>query len=300
MAAASSGSAAALSSSASWSGWRKSAFSSRVTLPSSARTRPSATLASGLTSTRSASSATKVVPQLHQDVGDLVGDLGRELRRRRRSRGPSPRRRPRWRRSGSWRAASGFFSATSSISMPPCDGGDGEEGAVGAVEQVGEVVLLGDVRRVSASITLWTVWPLMSMPRMSVARATASSGSAASLTPPALPRPPTFTCALTTDLPPSRSATARAASGVSTTSPASTGTPCLAKRSLAWYSNRSTRVRPFSVIIAVRCLRGRAAKGNVTCAVTREAHTVSEHAACPSRRLSPRPWVPKSQITPER
>jgi len=60
---------------------------------------------------------------------------------------------------------------------------------------------------------LWTVWPLMSMPRMSVARATASSASAASLTPPALPRPPTFTCALTTTRPPRRSAMARASSG---------------------------------------------------------------------------------------
>ena len=49
-----------------------------------------------------------------------------------------------------------------------------------------------------ATITLWTMWPLMSMPRMSWARALASSGLSASFTPPALPRPPTFTCALTT------------------------------------------------------------------------------------------------------
>ena len=49
-----------------------------------------------------------------------------------------------------------------------------------------------------ATSTLWTVWPLMSSPRMSWARALASSGSSASFTPPALPRPPTFTCALTT------------------------------------------------------------------------------------------------------
>src|SRR6185295_13846959 len=54
---------------------------------------------------------------------------------------------------------------------------------------------------VSVTITLCTVWPLMSMPRMSVARACASSAPSASLTPPALPRPPTLTCAFTTTLP---------------------------------------------------------------------------------------------------
>ena len=43
----------------------------------------------------------------------------------------------------------------------------GEVAAVGAVEQQGEVVLLGDVRRPSAIITFCTTWPLMSRPRMS-------------------------------------------------------------------------------------------------------------------------------------
>ena len=93
---------------------------------------------------------------------------------------------------------------------------------------------------VSVTITLWTVWPLMSMPRMSVARACASSALAASLTPPALPRPPTFTCALTTTRPPSRSAIARASCGVVATPPSSTGKPCRANRSRPWYSYRST------------------------------------------------------------
>src|SRR3954469_19969446 len=94
-----------------------------------------------------------------------------------------------------------------------------------------------------ASVTriLWTMWPLMSRPRMSPARATASSGVSASLTPPALPRPPVLTCALTTTGLPMRSATPRAASAVLMVSPGSTGTPCLAKRSFAWYSMRSTR-----------------------------------------------------------
>ena len=69
----------------------------------------------------------------------------------------------------------------------------------------------------------------------------ASSGVLASFTPPALPRPPALTCALTTTTPPISSAAAFASSAVSTTVPSVTGTPCLAKSSFAWYSIRSTR-----------------------------------------------------------
>ena len=64
----------------------------------------------------------------------------------------------------------------------------------------------------------------------------ASSGVWASLTPPAFPRPPTFTCALTTTWLPICSAAALASSGVLATEPGRTGTPWAAKRSLAWYS----------------------------------------------------------------
>src|SRR3954452_1616941 len=91
-----------------------------------------------------------------------------------------------------------------------------------------------------ATITRRVMWPLMSSPRMSWARALASSALSASLTPPALPRPPTFTCALTTTRSPMSLAMASACSGVSATPPGSTGTPCEANRSRAWYSKRST------------------------------------------------------------
>ena len=47
----------------------------------------------------------------------------------------------------------------------------------------------------------------------------------ASLTPPALPRPPVSTCALTTTGPPISSAAARASAGVSATRPWETGMP---------------------------------------------------------------------------
>ena len=56
-------------------------------------------------------------------------------------------------------------------------------------------------------------------------RASASSGLAASLIPPALPRPPVRTCALTTTWPPISSAAVRASSGVVTKRPSETGMP---------------------------------------------------------------------------
>src|SRR6266496_4134626 len=92
----------------------------------------------------------------------------------------------------------------------------------------------------------------MSMPRIAAAAARASSGVRASLTPPALPRPPVFTCALTTVTPPMRSAAAAASSGVVATSPRPTGTPYLWNSCLAWYSNRST----LNVVRFAREVRG--------------------------------------------
>ncbi len=185
------------------------------------------------------------VPQLLQHVHDLVGAARPGTSRPRRSRGPWPRSRPRWRRPGSWRGPRAWSPRPPrSPRRPrrtPWRGRCGWCGPAGRRRSTPP-----RCPRSAASITLWTVWPLMSMPRMARAFSTASAGSEASFTPPALPRPPVFTCALTTARPPSRSVTSRAASGVSMTSPASTGTSCLAKRSLAWYSNRSTRVRPLN------------------------------------------------------
>src|SRR4051794_21479569 len=80
----------------------------------------------------------------------------------------------------------------------------------------------------------------MSMPRIPRALSSASSGVGANLTPPALPRPPVLTWALTMTGPPSSSAAARAASGVVTTVCLVTGTPYLPNSSFACHSNRST------------------------------------------------------------
>src|SRR5438445_763896 len=54
----------------------------------------------------------------------------------------------------------------------------------------------------------------MSRPRIPSAFCSASPGSSASLTPPAFPRPPVSTCALTTTGPPISSAAARASGAV--------------------------------------------------------------------------------------
>src|SRR5580698_2828877 len=82
------------------------------------------------------------------------------------------------------------------------------------------------------------------MPRIALALAYASSGPSASFTPPALPRPPTFTCAFTTtsEWPSAANSAAisRACSAVVATLPGWTGMPYSANSSFAWYSNRST------------------------------------------------------------
>src|SRR3954453_24216583 len=93
----------------------------------------------------------------------------------------------------------------------------------------------------SATSTVWTVSPLICIPRIARACSSASCGVAANLTPPALPRPPALTWALTITGPPSCSAAVRASSGVVTTTCRVTGTWYLPNSSLACHSNRSTR-----------------------------------------------------------
>jgi hypothetical protein len=73
--------------------------------------------------------------------------------------------------------------------------------------------------------TLFTVSPLICMPRIFDATSRASDGVFASFTPPALPRPPACTCALTTTVLPNRRANASASVGVFATSPTGTGMP---------------------------------------------------------------------------
>src|SRR6266851_6977060 len=75
----------------------------------------------------------------------------------------------------------------------------------------------------------------MSIPMICAAAARASSGVRASLMPPALPRPPTGTWALTATGPSSAHAAA-ASAGVRATLPGGIAMPSEARTSLAWYS----------------------------------------------------------------
>src|SRR6056297_3057342 len=90
----------------------------------------------------------------------------------------------------------------------------------------------------------WTTWPLMSSPRIASACSRASSTEVASLTPPALPRPPVLTWALTTtaEAPAPRwsSAAWAISSTVRQTVPGGgTGTALRPNSCLPWNSTRS-------------------------------------------------------------
>src|SRR5687768_12059964 len=75
------------------------------------------------------------------------------------------------------------------------------------------------------------------MPRIFRAQSRTSSIDLATFTPPALPRPPAWICAFTTQtLPPSFFAAATASSTENAGTPLDVGTPNLRKSSLPWYS----------------------------------------------------------------
>ena len=130
----------------------------------------------------------------------------------------------------------------------------------------------------------------MSMPRMSSARATASCGVSASFTPPALPRPPALTWALTTTRPPCSSAAAAASSAFSTTVPTVTGTPCLAKSSFAWYSIRSTVLTVLFRVTAPDT-RARFCPGRVTADISPARRSATTAGSVPFVTCRPPPTL---------
>src|SRR5512134_607549 len=90
------------------------------------------------------------------------------------------------------------------------------------------------------------------MPRMVLAWILASAGDAARLMPPALPRFPVGTCALTTAAP-QRAAIPAASSGVRASPPAGTTMPRAARSGLAACSSKFIGgVRLLSVLLPVR------------------------------------------------
>ena len=126
--------------------------------------------ASGLTSTSVASASTNVCPQADQDRGDLLGDLGREAAGGRRSRAPWPSSTPAMASTGTRASASGRSTASCSISMPPSrtpsPGRCGWPGRAGRRRSTP-----GLMSAPGSTSTRWTVWPLMSMPRIASAAA---------------------------------------------------------------------------------------------------------------------------------
>ena len=137
---------------------------------------------------------------------------------------------------------SGVFSATSSISIPPA--ALAMTTTPCAAPSITSPRYSSRLTSIASSTkTLFTgapsgpVWNVTRVvPRRAFAASSASCGMETTLIPPALPRPPAWTWALTTTLRPSRVATARASSEVVATPPSGTATPPLPSISFAWYS----------------------------------------------------------------
>src|SRR5438093_480278 len=91
----------------------------------------------------------------------------------------------------------------------------------------------------SSRYTCFTRYPWMSIPRICPATERASSSESAGLIPPALPRPPTRTCALTMQ----GSGGSTTSSGLEAVTPRGIGMPYRAKISFALCSRNFTRDR---------------------------------------------------------
>ena len=198
MAFASSGSASSWISNCAWSACRNSAFSSSETLPSSASSLSPASRASGLTSTSVASSSTKTFHSACTSATAWSASSAGERRPRSTIARALASSTPVPASIGIFLTASGLVLATSSISTPPSTLAMQRYGAVGAVEQEGEVVLLLDAARRRDQHPVDREALDLHAEDLPTRARSASSGVLASLTPPALPRPPALTCALTT------------------------------------------------------------------------------------------------------
>src|SRR2546422_3369130 len=129
----------------------------------------------------------------------------------------------------------------------------------------------------------------MSIPRICPATVRASSSDSAALMPPALPRPPTRTCALTMH----GSGGSRISAGEDATTPRGTGMRYRAKTSFALYSRNFTRARSRRWVERLYLLRYRVCRLDRR---TRRHHEVAERLHDPLRRwpgfaISNRPTV---------
>ena len=213
------------------SGWRNNAFASMSSLQSSAMRRPLRVTISGLISIRLASrSRYRRYSPSRIDWNCATASPSRPMPK------ASSRHcqgcRPAAGCTVTARIRSGVSWATCSISMPPA------ADATTAMRPRSRlsVRLRYSSRSISEPVSTYTLsmgrpaapvcFVTSRWPSIAAAAALTASGSRATLTPPALPRPPACTCALTThSAPPSARAAASASSAVAATSPSGTGMP---------------------------------------------------------------------------
>ena len=213
------------------SSWRKSALSSKLILASSATTRPSRVTMSGFTSTSEASVSQK---QRYRPCSSRAASPSAPsgtpiLRATSRA---SPSARPACGSTNTLWIFSGVFAATSSMSMPPSEEAISATFCVprSTTRPTYSSVAMSAPSSMSSRRTFWPcgpVWCVTScMPRIFFACARTSSSDFATFTPPPLPRPPAWICALTTHtLPPSCRAAATASSTPKHGTPRGVGTP---------------------------------------------------------------------------
>src|SRR5207245_4971876 len=131
----------------------------------------------------------------------------------------------------------------------------------------------------SSRYTCFTGYHGMSIPRLCPATARASSSASAGLIPPALPRPPTRTCALTIQ----GSGGSTTSSGLEAVTPRGIVMPYRAKISFALYSRNFTRDRSRRWVEGLYLLRYRVRRLDWR---TRRCHEVAERLHDPLRRRS--------------
>ena len=225
---------------ATMSGWRNSALSSKFIFASSAMTAPLPVSMSGLISASDASVSQNALyrpcstVRACGDAGGRYADLARRARRPRLSFKPV---------AGSTNTLcifSGVLAATSSMSMPPSELAITHTVCVprSTTRPRYSSFLMSAPSSTRSRRTFWPsgpVWCVFScMPSIALAFSRTSSIERDSFTPPPLPRPPAWICALTTHtLPPSCFAAATASSTLKHGTPRGVATPYFLRISFA-------------------------------------------------------------------
>ena len=175
-------------------------------------------------------------------------------------------------------SASGCLSAISSMSMPP-SAENSSSGPLLAGSLSTAAYISRAIGTCASTSTVATRCSPIVMPRMLPAAALAAAASAASLMPPALPRLPVGTCALTTHGPILRAAVS-ASSGVRASAPSGVAMPAARNSGLAACSSKFKCPPPLGRCGTCRGLAAaRASSGRV-------AQHGSEANRCPDARSS--------------